>query len=119
MKYRKELEQLMNVEDIVVIGKVVKRGSKLHTSKYGNQYPVDTMLLDEVRCCIIKDNKLHIKVRLDHIWLSGEQSKIVNNFKIKPGHEVRFFADVIEYKYKNGTKQLGLIDNNKIKAMFK
>lgn len=119
MKYRKNLEKLIDVNDMIVIGKVVKRGSKLHTSKYGNQYQVDTMLLEDIKCCIRKGNKLYIQAELDHIWLSGEQSKVVNNYKIKPGHEVRFFGNVIEYEYKNGTKQLGIVDSNKMKAIFK
>lgn len=119
MRYRKELEKLIDVKDIIVVAKVSKRSAKKHVSPYGNTYYVETMLLEDVKCCIRKGNKLYVQVKLDHIWLSADQSKVVNNFKIKPGHEVRFYADVIQYEYSNGTKQLGLVDNNRIKASFK
>ena len=111
-RYRKELERFKD-KNFVSRAKVDKRRSKKYTSPYGNTYSVDTMLLKEVRCGVIKDNKFYIIERVHHLWISGETSKIVNNFKIKPGHEVMFGASVIEYQYKNGMTQLGVIQTSK------
>lgn len=111
-RYRKELERFKD-KNFVIRAKVDKRRSKKYTSPYGNTYSVDTMLLKEVRCGVIKDNKFYIIERVHHLWISGETSKIVNNFKIKPGHEVMFGASVIEYQYKNGMTQLGVIQTSK------
>lgn len=110
-KYRKELERLKD-KKFIVIADVDERSTKQYTSKYGNTYKVETMLLKNVRCCIRRNNKLVVVSQIHHTWLSAEENKIVNNFKIKPGHEVIFGATVTEYRYKDGKKQLGLVQTS-------
>jgi|SRR5699024_8753597 len=111
-EYRKDLERLKD-KKFIVVADVAKRSTKLETSIFGTTYKVSTMLLTNVKCCVRKDNKLKIAARVHHVWISAESNKIVNHFKIKAGHEVMFGAEVTEYTYKDGTKQLGLVQTSK------
>lgn len=111
-RYRKELEKFKN-KKFVIRARVDKRRTKDYTSRYGNTYKVETMLLKDVKCGVIRNKKFYVIERIHHVWLSAETSKLVTNFQIKPGHEVMFGATVTEYTYKNGKNQLGVVQTSK------
>lgn len=107
--YRYELEKLKPFNNFIVEGKVECISSKF-TDSFSGGYRTKTMLLTNVGIALRskKDKKLHIVMRIDHIWIAEDTNTIPRDKNTEIGDIVKFRGKVYEYKYSHGAIQLGI-----------
>lgn len=107
-RFRKELLRLLG-DEFLVKGRV--SGRKFNWIEGDNPRCIQMLCLEDIKCMIKKPgkNKLDVVAKIDHAWLSSEDSLIAYDKKLYIGQNVQLKARVKEYQYNtSGKKQLGL-----------
>lgn len=115
--YRYELERVKHFNKFLVEARIDRKSTKHIDSNFGG-YKVRTILLKDIKIVLrsIKDNKLKIVTRLDHLWINEEENTIARDKNIEIDDIVRFYGNVGEYTYSHGRLQLNI---NQIKRSHK
>lgn len=107
-RFRKELLKLLGAT-FLIKGKVCSR--KFNWIEGDNPKCIQMICLEDIKCMVKKPgkNKLDVVAKIDHAWLSSEDSLIAYDKKLYIGQNVQLKAKVKEYQYSvSGKRQLGL-----------
>lgn len=115
--YRYELERVRQFDKFLVEAKIDRKSTRHIDSNFGG-YKVRTILLKDIKIVLrsIKDNKLKIVTRLDHLWINEEENTIARDKNTEVGDIIRFYGNVGEYTYSHGSLQLNI---NQVKKWHK
>lgn len=107
-RFRKELVRLLG-STFIIKGRVANR--KFNWIEGENPKCIQMLCLEDIKCMVKKPGKSKMDVisRIDHAWLSSEDSVIAYDRSLYIGQNVQLKARVKEYEYSlSGKKQLGL-----------
>lgn len=107
-RFRKELVRLLG-STFIIRGRVANR--KFNWIEGENPRCIQMLCLENIKCMVKKPgkNKMDVVARIDHAWLTSEDSIIAYDRSLYIGQNVQLKAKVKEYEYSlSGKKQLGL-----------